>query len=240
MATKSTKSSGTQHNARGATQGNTLVGPKSGLPIDEVVDSNGTRRLAVDANFVAQNVQANVNLDSDEDEVAVEDPDTGAHIRVELDGSINVNSEIDAADGDNIAIQDSAGDELNINPDGSINVNVVTSNIGTFRSPYAEVTSVASSVLTTIQTYTVPALVNAFLQKIEVSGTNIAEYRVEVNAVIKAKKRTYFGSSLNTEFIFADTGAGLPLVPGDIVTIKVIHIRPMVGDFNSRVQAVEV
>lgn len=134
MATKSGKSSGTQHNARGATQGTTLVGPQSGLPIDEIVDSNGKRRLAVDANFVAQNVQANVNLDSDEDEVAVEDPDTGAHIRVELDGSINANVEIDAADGDNIAIHDAEGDELEINPDGSINNNL-RDEVGT---PYSE------------------------------------------------------------------------------------------------------
>jgi hypothetical protein len=102
MSTKSNRSSGTQHNQRGVTQGNTLVDPVTGLPVAVITDSNGVKRLAVDANFVAQNVQANVNLDSDEDEVAVEDPDTGAHIRVELDGSINANVEIDAADGDNV------------------------------------------------------------------------------------------------------------------------------------------
>lgn len=105
MGTKSNRSSGTQHNPRGVTQGVTLVDPKTGNPIDTVVDTNGIKRLAVDANFVAQNVQANVNLDSNEDEVAVEDPDTGAHIRVELDGSINANVEVDAGDGDNIGLK---------------------------------------------------------------------------------------------------------------------------------------
>ena len=89
MGTK--RSAGTQHNPKGVTQGVTLVDPQSGHPIDTVEDSNGVKRLAVDGNFVAQNVQAEVNLDSDEDEVAVEDPDTGAHIRVENDGSINAN-----------------------------------------------------------------------------------------------------------------------------------------------------
>ncbi len=103
MGTK--RSAGTQFNPKGVTQGVTLVDPQSGQPIDTVEDSNGVKRLAVDGNFVAQNVQAEVNLDSDEDEVAVEDPDTGAHIRVELDGSINANVEVDAADGDNIGLK---------------------------------------------------------------------------------------------------------------------------------------
>lgn len=121
MATKSKKSSGTQHNARGVTQGTTIVGPQSGLPFDEIVDSNGKRRLAVDANFVAQNVEAQVDLDVPDDGVHIGDKDTGFTLAVEADGSINANVEIDAADGDNIAIKDSDGHELNINPDGSIN-----------------------------------------------------------------------------------------------------------------------
>lgn len=104
MGTKN-RSPGSQHNPKGVTQGVTLVDPNTGLPVSTVQDSNGVRRIAVDGNFVAQNVQAEVNLDSDEDEVAVEDPDTGAHIRVELDGSINANIESDAADGDNIGLK---------------------------------------------------------------------------------------------------------------------------------------
>lgn len=124
MATKSNKSSGSQHNSRGVTQGSTLVGPRSGLPFDEIVDSNGKRRLAVDANFIAQNVQATVDLDVAEDGVHIGDPDTGFTLNIEADGSLNANVEVDAADGDNIAIRDSNGDELDIQPDGSINVNV--------------------------------------------------------------------------------------------------------------------
>lgn len=104
MSTKN-KSAGTQFTPKGATQGVTLVDPVTGKPVSTVEDSNGVRRIAVDGNFVAQNVQAQVNLDSDEDEVAVEDPDTGAHIRVEPDGSINANVEVDAADGDNIGLK---------------------------------------------------------------------------------------------------------------------------------------
>lgn len=240
MATKSTRSSGTQHNARGVTQGNTLVGPQSGLPIDEIVDSAGKRRLAVDANFTAQTVQATVELNVAEDGVHIGDPDTGFTLQIEADGSINSNVEVDAADGDNIAIHDSGGDELAINPDGSINVVLTSGNPGELLTFYNEVTSVATSVLTTIQTFTAPIGKITFLQKAEVSGTNIAEYTISINAIIQDKKRSYFGSDLNQVFVFAETGTGLPLAVGDVVTIKVIHSRPVVGDFNSRIQVVEI
>jgi len=101
MSTKGDRSSGTQHNPRGATQGNTLVDPNTGYPISVITDDQGVRRLAVDANLTVKNANLEVNLDSADDQVAVEDPDTGAHIRVETNGSINVNVEMDAADGDN-------------------------------------------------------------------------------------------------------------------------------------------
>jgi len=120
MATKN-KSSGSQHNARGITQGSTLVGPQSGLPFDEVVDNQGKRRLAVDAQVTLDNVTVDVDLEVADDGVHIGDVNTGNTLKVEADGSVNANVEIDAADGDNIAIKDSAGHELDINPDGSVN-----------------------------------------------------------------------------------------------------------------------
>lgn len=81
------------------------VDPVTGVSANIITDGAGVNRVAVDANFYAQNVQVSADLDSDEDAVAVEDPDTGAHIRVELDGSINTNTEIDATDGDNIGLK---------------------------------------------------------------------------------------------------------------------------------------
>lgn len=105
MATKSTRSSGTQFTPKGVTQGVTLIDPKSGDPVDTVVDTNGVKRLAVDGNFVAQNVQASVELDYNEDSVQIGDPITGATLKIEPDGSINANVEVDASDGDNIGIK---------------------------------------------------------------------------------------------------------------------------------------
>jgi hypothetical protein len=105
MATKSNKSSGSQHNPKGVTQGVTLVDPKSGNPIDTVLDTNGLKRLAVDANFTAQNVQANVELDYNEDSVEIGDSNTGSTLKINTDGSIDANVEVDAGDGDNVGLK---------------------------------------------------------------------------------------------------------------------------------------
>ena len=105
MGTKN-KSPGSQFNPKGVVQGTTLVCHDSGDPVDCVLDDDGVRRLAVDSlvTIDAQNITVEVNLDSTTDAVRVEDPDTGAHIRVETDGSINVNTEVDASSGDSISI----------------------------------------------------------------------------------------------------------------------------------------
>lgn len=129
MSTK--RAAGTQFTQKGVVQGNSLVDPKTGQPVDVIIDDQGAHRLAVDANISATIGDISVELDADNDSVRVEDPNTGSHIRVETDGSINVNTQIDASTGDNIAIQDSQGHELNINPDGSINVQVGAGSVST-------------------------------------------------------------------------------------------------------------
>jgi hypothetical protein len=156
MATKSTRSSGTQINARGITQGNTLVGAHSGLPIDEVVDSGGVRRLAVDATIKIDTVQVAVDLDVVTDGVHIGDLNTGYTLTVEPDGSINVNSEIDAADGDNIAISDGTN-TLAINPDGSINV---VTTIGGLTSP--TITNITATLANTEYSYAFPVNTKKF------------------------------------------------------------------------------
>lgn len=145
-------------------------------------------------------------------------------------------------------------DALIINPDGSINevpiingspvsntnpipvVVVSGGSTGTFESVYNEVTSVASGTPTIVQTYIVPLATTANIQRIQLSGTNIAMYELLINSVLQDKIRTYF-LDLNGEFVFSDNG--YPLVSGDIVEIQVTHNRPDLGDFNSRIQVVE-
>jgi len=240
MGTKG-KSPGSQHNPKGVNQGNTLIDPNTGQPIDVVTDVQGTRRLAVDANITAQVPAIEVELDYNNDSVQVGDPNTGATLKINPDGSIDANTEIDAADGDNIAIADATtGNKMTVNPDGSINVQIGTS-ASQLKSFYAEVTSVASATPTTVQTYTVPGGVASYLQKITFSGTNIATYELLVNASVVDRKRTWFNGSLNEEFDLSDFSKdGLPLVSGDVVTVRVTHSRPDLGDFNSRLQVVEI
>ena len=239
MSTISNRSAGSQKTQRGYAQGNVILDPITGLPVDVIEDSAGKKRLAVDANFTAQNVDAQVELDFTEDSVSIGDADTGNTLAIEADGSINANINVDAASGDNIAISDGT-DTLAVNPDGSINVNLTQSNPGTLSTIYDEITSVATSVLSTIQTFTAQVGVTTYLQKVEVSGSNIAEYTVEINSVVEDKKRTYFSGPLNAEFRFVETGTGLPLQVGDVVRVRVIHSRPDTGDFNSRIQIIEV
>lgn len=104
MATKSTRSSGSQINQRGVAQGNTLVDPKTGLPIDVVVDSKGVRRLAVDSTITLSGVTLDVALTVPDDGVHIGNPSTGDILLINPDGSINANVKVDAKDGDNVAI----------------------------------------------------------------------------------------------------------------------------------------
>lgn len=103
MGTKKSRS-GQQFNPKGVTQGNTLICPSTGDPIDCITDTNGKRRLAVDAAISLQNVSIQVDLDYNEDSVFIGDPNTGNTLLIQSDGSIDANIEVDANDGDNIAI----------------------------------------------------------------------------------------------------------------------------------------
>lgn len=103
MATKSNRSSGTQHNNRGVAQGVTLVDPITGFPVC-VKEIDGEYRLCVDSNVTLDNVSVDVDLDPIGDGVHIGDSITGDTLVVNPDGSINTNITVDSKDGDNIAI----------------------------------------------------------------------------------------------------------------------------------------
>jgi hypothetical protein len=136
------------------------------------------------------------------------------------------------------------GNTLTVNPDGSINVNVVTVPIAgnVVRNIYNEANSVASGVVTTLVQYTVPGgITNSVLQRISVSGENIAKFTVFVNGTQIDTRRTFYGSSLSEYFEFT-TGStdGFVLNPADILIVKVLHTRPYLGDFEGRIQVLEI
>lgn len=147
-----------------------------------------------------------------------------------------VNADIDVsldATEDNVAIASPDGDFLEINSDGSINVNIVTSPL-ILNSYYTEVLGITMGLTTLIGAYT--ASTDVYLQKIQFSGTNIAEYELVIDGNTEDKERTYFGNSLNGTFDFDD---GLKILTGSVIQVYVVHNRPMVGDFNSRIQILE-
>lgn len=111
----------------------------------------------------------------------------------------------------------------------------------TTKHVYNETTSVAKDTETTILTLTAQPSVSTYIQSIETSGTNIAEYTVKLNGSVISKKRTMHGNGLNLNFKFdGSSNNGYKLIPGDIVTVNVTHKRPDLGDFNATIQVIEI
>ena len=119
-------------------------------------------------------------------------------------------------------------DNLAINSDGSINVAITGG--GTTATTYNEVTSVASSTLTTIASFTATATTR--IRKAMAAGTNIAYYEVVLNGSVIAKKYTYFSGGYNVDFDFED---GIPMAATDTVLVRVEHTRGSTGDFNATI-----
>lgn len=130
-------------------------------------------------------------------------------------------------------------DALLVNPDGSLNVKITantappdpsvssyTVESGTVATAYNEVSSVPSGTLTTIVSYTCTGPTR--IKFAEVTGTNIAEYTVLVNGIVKNKKRTYYGN-LDNSFQFAK---GLGISSGDVISLQVTHNQTDLGDFS--------
>lgn len=135
------------------------------------------------------------------------------------------------------------GNTLTVNNDGSINVNVVETPVSghNVRNIYNEVFSVASGVETLIVSYTVPIGKTAILERITTSGNNVARYNVYLNAAAFDAQRTYFGGEFNAAFEFTTgTGDGVLLTAGQVLAVKVLQNRPFVGDFNARIQVLEI
>lgn len=158
----------------------------------------------------------------------------GNPLPIAFDGTISVG---------NVTIQDDDGNELEINPDGSLNVNVITAQTNNkVKNVYNEAHAVAAGVETTVAQYVVPlSITNSILQRISVSGENVARFQVFINGSLVDTRRTYYGSNFNEYFEFCvNTADGFTLQPGDIVAVRVLHNRPYVGDFEARIQVFEI
>ena len=110
------------------------------------------------------------------------------------------------------------------------------------KNVYNEANAVVSGATTVLVQYTVPGFItNSVLQRISVSGENIAEFTVFVNGTQIDTRRTFLGSSLSEYFEFiTGTNNGFTLMPSDALVVKVLHNRPYVGDFEGRIQVLEI
>jgi hypothetical protein len=134
-----------------------------------------------------------------------------------------------------------SGDLLNVNADGSINVVVTEAPVtgSTVESLFTAITSVPGGVLTTISTYTVPPGDTAMIEAVKVSGTNIAMYTINVNSTIVDQFYTFYGNLNFYQNYNTPQGSTINLSSGDVLTVTVIHTKPYVGDFNSRVDLIQ-
>lgn len=167
-----------------------------------------------------------------------------AQITAPLDVNGEVLVDIRASDGDSVLVvgtedATTTGTQhvLKINPDGSVNANVtiVPSSPLIVKSTFNAITSVSSGILTTILSYTVPVGKTDYLDHIEVSGDNIANFEVYINNVLNARQRTAF-TNFNALFEYqVDSEVGYKLIAGTLLQVKVLHNRPSLGNFEARI-----
>jgi hypothetical protein len=122
-------------------------------------------------------------------------------------------------------------------PSGIQKVQITSETPGIPLSFFSEVSSVAAGATVSVLSYTVPPATTQMLQKVDVSGSNIAIYDIIINGSTFARKRTYFGGSLSDS---VDCGGGFTLSSGDQVVVTVNNFRPSAGDFEVRIQLLQV
>jgi|SRR6267143_2100879 len=104
---------------------------------------------------------------------------------------------------------------------------------------FATASAVPSGSEVLIATYTVPPAKTFHLVRVDISGDNVAKYNLYVNALVIAKRRTWFGGNISETIEFLDGHkVGLKLIAGDVIEIKVFNYRPDPADFDGRIQGV--
>lgn len=119
-------------------------------------------------------------------------------------------------------------------------VNVVPGSVGVYRNVFNGIESVASGASTTLVNYVVPVGKTAILEKIVVSGENIAKFEVFINSNRIGTARTYFGSELNIIFDYSSEKASYILNASDTVRVTVKHERLSLADFEGTIQIIEI
>lgn len=139
------------------------------------------------------------------------------------------------------------GDASNVSPrinqDGSLNVNISATSVedsDIARNFFGSVTGVPANIETQIVQYTVPPGKRAVIVRAEYSGEQIGLYKVYIDNIQQAARRTHHGIGLTGQFEFTDAiSSGMIAPPGSTIKITVVHSRPGLGQFDGRLQVVE-
>lgn len=121
---------------------------------------------------------------------------------------------------------------LSVDTTGALRVAGVTS-AAALVTRHAEIVAIGSGSETTIITVTA-SVTPTHVMKVEVSGENVALFRVKVNGTVISDKRTWWGAFNQ---VFDYPLSGLVLASGDVLTVTVIHNRPTTANFEATVHA---
>lgn len=232
---------------------------KDGMQVLRHAFDDGSGRIRTDA--VISPGGSDLEIQYQDDSIAIGDPasnnilsingdgsvksrvtDGTDTLAINADGSINVNLpggfdvEIDAADGDNIAISDGTNTVV-VNADGSLNITdnggsltvdgqVATVGINEYK--YGEQLNVAAGANSTLVSHLFATSYK--LRRVSVSGENIAVYTVYFNATAIDKRRATY-MNFNCEFDY-ETGISIP--PGTTVSVEVENSGSTSSDFNAQ------
>ena len=157
----------------------------------------------------------------------------GNPLPISFDGTVSI-GDVEIKDGGNVLKVNPDG-SINVNITPSVGgTNVV-------RNKFNSINAVMANMATTLVTYTVPTGKTSIVQRAAVSGENIAKYTLLINGNPQATLRTYFGGELNGYFEFTTgQDNGLVVTAGDVISIEVIHGRPQLANFEGRIQIYEV
>lgn len=107
-------------------------------------------------------------------------------------------------------------------------------------SIYDEANAVLANVDATIISYTIVGSNPTHLIRAEFGGTNIGRYYLKIDGVVQAQFVTWFNGPMDGSWDFSANSQGLPLNPGQIITIKVSHGRPFSGDYWAKLTLIKV
>jgi len=101
------------------------------------------------------------------------------------------------------------------------------------------VSSLASGLSYDVLVYTVPPTQTFALTRILASGDNIANFDVSVDGSVIARRRTWFGGDLSTEFNFSGfPQSGIIFNSGQVIKLTVTNFRPTTADFEGTLMGV--